>query len=133
MGEAAARRWRVPPSTVVATAATRGSGEVAGDNFQKPPPASKGWYRELVETACINSAQASLADGPFSAAGRGLSMLKAARRVVLTRLMRAEGDKPFIEAQQHVRRTDVGQAVTDEFVAGLRTVSPADLLQDETW
>ena len=60
-------------------------------------------------------------------------MLKAARWVVLTRLMRAEGDQPFIEAQQHMRRTGVGQSVTDKFVAGLRAVSAADLMEDETW
>ena len=102
---------------------------LAGDNFQKPPPASKGWYRALVETACTNT----VAEGPHSAAGRGLSLLKAARRVVLARMMRAKGDAPFVDAQVHMRRTDTDQPVTDEFVARLRTVSAADLAEDETW
>ena len=105
---------------------------LAGDNFQKPPPASKGWYRELVEGACTNGAQSAVADGPSSVAGRSLTLLKAARRVVLTRLMRADRDQPFIEAQQHMRRPGVGQSFTDKFVAGLRTVRAADLMEDET-
>lgn len=102
---------------------------LAGDNFQKPPPANSGWYRTLVESACTKT----VAEGPLSAGGRALTLLKAARRVVLARMMRAKEDPTFVDALSNMRRPDIDQPVTDEFVAGLRTVSAADLAQDETW
>ena len=64
---------------------------------------------------------------------RGLQLLKAARRVQLTRLMRAINDAPFVKVQEQMRDTDTDQPISSAFLRNLQTVSTADVEDDDEW
>ena len=104
---------------------------LAGDCFQKPPVGPSAWYIDLVNLA-VGGATSSVV-GPKTPSMLGLQFLASAKLVNLKRLMRAEGDAAFINQQLHMRRTDISQPVSDEFLAGLFPVSEEDIKQDESW
>ena len=105
-----------------------------GDCHQKAPPGGAHWYKALVDNALSGTI---LAEGQTSAACRGLQLLQAAPRIVLTRLMRVDADDPdaeaFTQVQLHMRRMDVEQPVPDALMRRLRAISTADLAEDEEW
>ena len=96
-----------------------------GDNKQKPPPGGVPWYKELV----LRAENKGLLKGdlPTTARAKGLALLADAPKVKLVRLMRVEeGQQPFVDHMLYMRRTDVPQPVTDEFIKQLRPVGPTD-------
>lgn len=105
---------------------------LCGDNHQKPPPAGTPWYRVLVQDALDGGAL--VAEGPSVASARGLQLLRAARRVTLTRLMRVnEGEEEFTGYLKQMRDVAHERPVSSELLRGLRTVSSADLKDDPEW
>ena len=105
---------------------------LAGDNHQKPPPGGMPWYQYMVKVA------ASEEENPFAlgvsySKQRGLRVLQAAKRVDLTRLMRAKDDPAFIGFQLRMRQTELLHPIPDEFLDSLRTVSRQDLQEDAAW
>lgn len=104
---------------------------LAGDNFQKPPPGGAPWHKLMVAVAA-EEVENPLTSGSTFAKQRGLRLLRGARRVQLTRLMRARDDELFIAYQQQMR-TDMPHPVPDAFLKALRMVSRADLEADAAW
>ena len=102
-----------------------------GDCHQKNACGGTAWYKNMVDLACGEKSSVDI--GATSAAARGIKLLCSARRVILTRLMRAQGDKPFIAFQLHMRRTDVDNPVSQALIDKLHTVRRKDLLCDEGW
>jgi hypothetical protein len=103
---------------------------LVGDHHQLPPIQATPWYRSLVEDANPGGAAASL---PDSASQIGLRVLESSGSVTLTRLMRAEGDDDFIDAQKRMRRTAVAQPIDQALLDRLRPLSAADVSADEEW
>ena len=86
---------------------------LAGDCHQKPPPASIPWHQVMVKVA-IGEGEQLRALGATVAKTRGLELLRAARRVELTRLTRAAGDEEFIQYQRDMRRAGVHRPVAED-------------------
>ena len=105
---------------------------LAGDNHQKPPPGGMPWYQYMVKVA------ASEEENPFAlgvsySKQRGLRVLQAAKRVDLTRLMRAKDDPAFIGFQLRMRQTELLHPIPDAFIDSLGPVSRKDLQEDAAW
>ena len=105
---------------------------LCGDCHQKPPPGGTPWHHTMVKVA-LGEGDNPLASGATSAKQRGLTLLRAAKRVELRRLMRAQGDAAFIAFQQAMRRTDAPMPVPDAFLRALRPTSAADVAADSAW
>ena len=105
---------------------------LCGDCHQKPPPGGTPWHQLMVK-AKMEEDQNPQTSGATSAKARGLTLLQSARRVVLKRLMRAQGDQTFINFQLAMRRTDAEQPVPEGLLRALRTVSGADVSRDAAW
>ena len=109
---------------------------LCGDCFQKQPPGANGcsFYKSLV----VSAEKAGDVDthGPSTHA-KGLHLMKMAKRVVLTRLMRVDTHdaeaKTFTEIQLHMRDVAAKQPVSDTLIQRLRVVSHEDVVADETW
>ena len=104
---------------------------------EKPPPGDVTWYTELVGSleAVSRSAKHDSAPalGSTNPTARGLQLLKAARRVELKRLMRAVDDPEFVKLQEEMRDTTAERPINSSFIDKLRTVSAADLKEDDEW
>ena len=105
---------------------------LAGDNHQKPPPGGIPWYQYMVKVAAKEE------DDPFvlgvsSSKQCGLRVLRAAKRVNLTRLMRAKDDPAFIGFQLRMRQTELLHPIPDAFIDSLGPVSRKDLQEDAAW
>jgi len=103
---------------------------LVGDHHQLPVIKATPWYSSLVEDANPGGTATPL---PNSANQIGLRVLESARRVTLTRLMRAAGDDAFVDAQKRMRRTAVEQPIDQALLARLRPLSAADVSADEEW
>ena len=77
---------------------------LAGDNMQMPPPGGTEWVDALVAHVRGDPGTVDEAGRPQSTLGKGLALLRMARRTVLWRIMRAKGDEAFAEAQQRMRK-----------------------------
>ncbi len=64
---------------------------------------------------------------------RGINLLASAKRIQLTRLMRAATDTAFIEFQLQLRRTELLHPISDQFLRQLRKVSDDDIARDPAW
>ena len=104
---------------------------VAPSADQKNPIGGTAWYKEMVEDACNGGVK--LGGGTDDATACGLELLRAARRVQLTRLMRARDDGAFIDYQLQMRNPNVEWPVPSAFMAQLRKLSDADVAADEEW
>jgi hypothetical protein len=101
---------------------------LCGDNHQKPPP----WYQYMSKIAS-KECEDPIIHGASSAKQRGLQLLRSARRVNLTRLMRAKNDPAFIDYQLRMRQTELRHPVPDRFLDTLTTVTAKDLSDDPAW
>ena len=105
---------------------------LCGDCHQKPPPGGVQWYKIMTEVA-LGTVENPLAGGSMSAKSRGLQLLQKAKRIELTRLMRAQGDRTFIEYMKAMRRTHVTHPIPQAFLDKLEPVSAKDVQQDGAW
>ena len=98
-----------------------------GDCLQKPAPGEEQgpWFSQLVQRACDPAPFAASKRGPGTAAWTGLDMLALMPRVVLSRMMRSQGDEEFCEDMCDIRRTECAQPVSDGLVARLKEVGTA--------
>ena len=85
---------------------------LCGDVHQLVGPGSKPWYKELVENNSAEPAVATYLDAPEIL---GRQLMRQARLVRLTRLMRVDKDPDFEAAQRRLRRTDVEDPVSADF------------------
>ncbi len=88
---------------------------LCGDNHQKPPPGGTPWYQYMTKIAS-KECEDPMSHGVTSAKKRGLQLLRSARRVNLTRLMRAKNDPAFIDYQLQMRQTELRHLVPNRFL-----------------
>lgn len=105
---------------------------LCGDNHQKPPPGGTPWYQYMTKIAS-KECEDPMSHGVTSAKKRGIQLLRSARRVNLTRLMRAKNDPAFIDYQLQMRQTELRHPVPDTFLDSLTTVTAMDLCDDPAW
>ncbi len=98
---------------------------LAGDFWQKPPPAGTSLAETLVSAdAPVRKAKTF---PPTSSQAKGLDIFRHARRTVLLRQMRAAEDPPFQEVLKHVRSTDVEPPIPRSFIRDMKELSAADI------
>ena len=105
---------------------------LAGDNHQKQPIGNPSFYTDMVKHT-IDQSLGPYFFGVRSANVAGYLWLLSARRYELKKIMRAEGDPAFIQAQLLIRDTSISKPVTIDFVRSIPPVTKRDLRQDETW
>ncbi len=105
---------------------------LCGDNHQKPPPGGTPWYQYIVKVAAKEIAD-PVKQGASFAKQRGVTLLASAKRIQLTRLMRAATDSAFIEFQLRLRQTELLHPISDDFLRQLRKVSASDVARDPAW
>ena len=105
---------------------------LCGDNHQKPPPGGTPWYQYMVKLAAKEET-ATIALGTDSANHRGITLLSAAKRIELHRLMRARDDPDFIAIQLQMRKTEMLHPVPDDLLKQLHTVTLDDMASDPAW
>ena len=98
------------------------------DPYGEPP-----YDQQVMVKVAMGEGENLRALGAKVAKQRGLALLCAARRVELTRLMRAKGDEQFIAHQRHMRRAGEHQPVPSNFVRSLRRVTADDMAKDSAW
>ena len=104
---------------------------LCGEVHQLVGPGSKPWYKELVEN---NSAEPAVA-GTYMDTPEILDrqLMRQARLVKLTRLVRKDKEPDFEAAQRRLRRTDVEDPVSADFIQKLRQLDKQDVLKDPSW
>ena len=99
--------------------------QLAGDFWQKPPPAGTSLAELLV--AADAPMRKSKVFPPTSPMAKGLDIFRHARRTLLTRQMRAAEDAEFQEVLTQVRSTDTEPPIPRAFVRDLKELSAADV------
>ena len=72
-------------------------------------------------------------ENPSSNRRKGLLLFQKARRVILSRQMRADGDMQFQEELRMLRDTKSAQPVPDSLISHLKELSQEDIENDPSW
>ena len=104
---------------------------LCGDCHQKNLPNSTPWCTALVNAA--HSTNMQQRSNGQSARDLGLDVLRQAKRVTLSRQMRAIEDQEFVSQRMQMRETTVVYPVRKEFLDSIKEISRQDVEDDQEW